>query len=73
MNLLPGDAAPQRRRGAAWSWPTARARCRCAGAGGSDGQPVIYGTRPEHLSLAADGGMPVAGGGHGADRRRHAW
>src|SRR5689334_18603851 len=27
-------------------------------AGGSDGQPVIYGTRPEHLSLSSDGGIP---------------
>jgi multiple sugar transport system ATP-binding protein len=25
-------------------------------AGGTDGQAVIYGTRPEHLSLATDGG-----------------
>jgi multiple sugar transport system ATP-binding protein len=27
-------------------------------AGGSDGQPVVYGTRPEHLSLASSGGIP---------------
>src|SRR6476659_10164287 len=27
-------------------------------AGGSDGQPVVYGTRPEHLSLAESGGIP---------------
>ena len=27
-------------------------------AGGSDGQPVVYGTRPEHLTLAASGGIP---------------
>ncbi len=27
------------------------------GAGGSDGQPVIYGTRPEHLSLVGSGGI----------------
>jgi multiple sugar transport system ATP-binding protein len=27
-------------------------------AGGVDGQPVIYGTRPEHLSLANGGGIP---------------
>jgi multiple sugar transport system ATP-binding protein len=26
------------------------------GSGGSDGQPVIFGTRPEHLVLAGDGG-----------------
>ena len=26
--------------------------------GGSDGQPVIYGTRPEHLSLSENGGIP---------------
>jgi multiple sugar transport system ATP-binding protein len=28
-------------------------------AGGSDGQPVIYGTRPEHLTLADAGGIPA--------------
>jgi multiple sugar transport system ATP-binding protein len=27
------------------------------GAGGSDGQPVIFGTRPEHLALVGDGGI----------------
>ncbi|MGJ7546378.1 ABC transporter ATP-binding protein [Variovorax sp. LT1R16] len=27
-------------------------------AGGTDGQPVVYGTRPEHLTLAASGGIP---------------
>jgi len=27
--------------------------------GGTDGQAVIFGTRPEHLRLAADGGIPV--------------
>ena len=28
-------------------------------AGGSDGQPVVYGTRPEHLILADQGGIPA--------------
>ncbi|HUI99525.1 MAG TPA: sn-glycerol-3-phosphate ABC transporter ATP-binding protein UgpC [Usitatibacter sp.] len=28
-------------------------------AGGEDGQPVIYGTRPEHLSLASAQGLPA--------------
>ena len=27
-------------------------------AGGADGQPVVYGTRPEHLLLADAGGIP---------------
>ena len=27
------------------------------GAGGSDGQPVVLGTRPEHLRLASEGGI----------------
>jgi multiple sugar transport system ATP-binding protein len=27
------------------------------GSAGEDGQPVIYGTRPEHLALTADGGI----------------
>ena len=29
-----------------------------ANAGGSDGQPVLIGTRPEHLTLATEGGIP---------------
>ena len=28
-----------------------------AGAGGNDGQPVVLGTRPEHLQLASEGGI----------------
>jgi len=28
-----------------------------SGAGGSDGQPVVLGTRPEHLQLASEGGI----------------
>jgi multiple sugar transport system ATP-binding protein len=28
-------------------------------AGGSDGQPVVFGTRPEHLTLAQAGGIPA--------------
>ena len=28
-------------------------------AGGADGQPVVYGTRPEHLMLAQTGGIPA--------------
>jgi len=28
-------------------------------AGGVDGQPVVYGTRPEHLMLASEGGIPA--------------
>jgi multiple sugar transport system ATP-binding protein len=28
-------------------------------AGGTDGQPVVYGTRPEHLALASSGGIPA--------------
>ena len=27
-------------------------------AGGTDGQPVVYGTRPEHLTLGDSGGIP---------------
>jgi multiple sugar transport system ATP-binding protein len=26
---------------------------------GSDGQPIVFGTRPEHLALAGSGGIPV--------------
>jgi multiple sugar transport system ATP-binding protein len=28
-------------------------------AGGADGQPVVYGTRPEHLTLVETGGLAV--------------
>ena len=28
-------------------------------AGGTDGQPVVYGTRPEHLTLSDAGGIPA--------------
>jgi multiple sugar transport system ATP-binding protein len=28
-------------------------------AGGADGQAVVYGTRPEHLMLSSDGGIPA--------------
>jgi multiple sugar transport system ATP-binding protein len=38
--------------------PTARGSARRVHAGGSDGQPVVYGTRPEHLTLADSGGIP---------------
>ncbi len=30
-----------------------------AGSAGGDGQAVIFGTRPEHLALAAEGGIPT--------------
>ena len=57
MNFLPGDAEPQRRRSAPRASTTARSSPRPRGAAGGDGQSVVLGTRPEHLQLAAEGGI----------------
>ncbi|HNK17096.1 MAG TPA: sn-glycerol-3-phosphate ABC transporter ATP-binding protein UgpC [Piscinibacter sp.] len=58
MNFLPGtlrraggQASVQLADGTALPAP--------AGAAGDDGQPVIFGTRPEHLSLGSGGGIPT--------------
>ena len=57
MNFLPGTlrrsggtAAVELKDGTLLDAPVA--------AGGTDGQPVVYGTRPEHLSLSGSGGIP---------------
>ena len=57
MNFLPGTL----RRNGSGAEPRARRRQRlrrAASAGGIDGQPVVLGTRPEHLSWPASGGIP---------------
>ena len=56
MNFVP---ATLRRQGAAASLVLADGTTLAAprGAGGSDGQPVVLGTRPEHLRLAGEGGI----------------
>ncbi len=58
MNLLPGvlrrqggQTSVELQDGTRLAAPT--------GSAGSDGQPVIFGTRPEHLALAASGGLPA--------------
>ena len=58
MNFLPGtlrraggQASVQLADGTALPAP--------AGVAGDDGQPVIFGTRPEHLSLGSGGGIPT--------------
>ena len=58
MNFLPGtlrraggQASVQLADGTALPAP--------AGTAGDDGQPVIFGTRPEHLSLGSGGGIPT--------------
>ena len=58
MNFLPGtlrragaDAHIELTDGTRLDAP---ARC-----GGADGQPVVFGTRPEHLTLADGGGIPA--------------
>ena len=59
MNFLPGTL---RRDGDACAGRTEgrhAARCAACSAGGVDGQPVVYGTRPEHLMLADRGGIPA--------------
>jgi len=57
MNFLPGTL---RRNGAAAELELADGTRLQAplNAGGSDGQSVVLGTRPEHLQLAASGGIP---------------
>jgi multiple sugar transport system ATP-binding protein len=57
MNFLPGTL----RRGAGAAQVELADGTRLEAphdAGGSDGQPVLIGTRPEHLSLSADAGIP---------------
>jgi multiple sugar transport system ATP-binding protein len=58
MNFLPGTL---RRGGGAARVELADGTQLAAplAAGGVDGQPVIYGTRPEHLTLADGGGIPA--------------
>ena len=59
MNFLPGTL---RRRGGAGAELELADGTRLeapANAGGSDGQSVVLGTRPEHLQLAASGGIPL--------------
>jgi multiple sugar transport system ATP-binding protein len=58
MNFLPGTL----RRAGAESWVELRDGTRLAApvhAGGNDGQAVVLGTRPEHLTLVDDSGIPA--------------
>ena len=70
MNFLPGTL---RRGGGAARVELADGTQLAAplAAGGVDGQPVVYGTRPEHLTLADGGGIPAEVVGDGADRHGH--
>ncbi len=56
MNFLPGTL---RRTGGSASVELADGTLLATppGSGGADGQPVVFGTRPEHLALAAQGGI----------------
>jgi multiple sugar transport system ATP-binding protein len=57
MNFLPGTL--RRRNGAAQvELRDGTLLDAPASSGGADGQSVVYGTRPEHLSLASSGGIP---------------
>jgi multiple sugar transport system ATP-binding protein len=56
MNFLPGKI--KREGGAAYVELSDGTRLDApARSGGTDGQPVILGTRPEHLTLASSGGI----------------
>ena len=72
MNIIPGTVralAPPRRT---WPLPMAR-RCRMPnGARAVDGQPVMYGIRPEHCALTGIGGLAGGRRRRRADGRRHA-
>jgi multiple sugar transport system ATP-binding protein len=57
MNFLPGTL---RVNGAASAVELDDGtRLPAPGSCGTDGQPVVYGARPEHLALVAEGGMPL--------------
>ena len=58
MNFLPGTL----RRGGAGAQvelPDGTLLAAPRASGGADGQPVVFGTRPEHLTLADAGGIPA--------------
>jgi multiple sugar transport system ATP-binding protein len=58
MNFLPGTL--RRSAGAASvELPDGTRLDAPASAGGVDGQPIVFGTRPEHLTLADTGGIPA--------------
>ncbi|MBC5766498.1 ABC transporter ATP-binding protein [Ramlibacter albus] len=57
MNFLPGTL--RRANGTAYVEFGGGARVPAPMSNAQDGQPVIYGTRPEHLSLAGEGGIPA--------------
>jgi multiple sugar transport system ATP-binding protein len=56
MNFLPGTI--RRADGAAYVDFGAGTRVPAPPSAAQDGQPVIFGTRPEHLSLGSEGGIP---------------
>jgi multiple sugar transport system ATP-binding protein len=57
MNFLPGTI--RRANGAAYVELKGGARLAAPATSAADGQPVVFGTRPEHLSLASEGGIPA--------------
>jgi multiple sugar transport system ATP-binding protein len=57
MNFLPGTA--RRANGAAFIELKDGTRLASPPSSAQDGQPVVFGTRPEHLSLASEGGIPA--------------
>ena len=72
MNLVPGIARIQRcgaGRRIRWRRPAADAR---EGSRPTDGQPVLYGMRPEHCDVSQDGGVARGSRRRRADRRGHA-
>jgi multiple sugar transport system ATP-binding protein len=57
MNFLPGTV--RRANGSAFVELKDGTRVPAPPSSAQEGQPVIFGTRPEHLSLANDGGIPA--------------
>lgn len=57
MNFLPGVL--RRSNGAAWVEIGQGTRVPAPASSAADGQPVVFGARPEHLALASEGGIPT--------------
>ena len=59
MNFLPGTLRRSGGMDARVELPDGTSLAAPRASGGADGQPVVFGTRPEHLMLADSGGIPA--------------
>jgi multiple sugar transport system ATP-binding protein len=57
MNFLPGTV--RRANGSAFVELADGTRLQAPPSSAADGQPIVFGTRPEHLTLASAGGIPA--------------